>query len=339
MKISIALCTYNGDRFLHEQLASIQKQSRLPDELVICDDMSTDRTTAIAQEFAASAPFPVRVLVNERNLGSSKNFERAIGLCSFSDGIIVLSDQDDVWAEEKLSVIEDAFRKRSEICVVFSDAEVVGHDLRPRGSRLWDDLKFSKKERREVELGQAIHVLLRHNVVTGATMAFRAELRPLILPIPDYVVHDGWIALLAAVVGQVKIIARPLIRYRQHGGNQIGVEKFSIHERIQRPGDRAIRDTKTVLRQYEQAIARLQKLSLPGFAPGLLDSFSRKVQHVRLRASIALREPGWIRRMMSEVLRGRYHRYSIGWWSIGHDLVKCSLARTSRPRKDSNSTG
>src|ERR1019366_197610 len=94
-RISVALCTYNGERFLSQQLASIGKQTRLPDELVVCDDSSTDRTVAIVREFAASVSFPVRVFENQRNLGSAANFERAIRLC---DGdLIALSDQDDIW--------------------------------------------------------------------------------------------------------------------------------------------------------------------------------------------------------------------------------------------------
>lgn len=327
MKISVALCTYNGERFLYEQLASIQAQSRQPDELVICDDVSSDRTMTIAREFAANASFPVRIFVNDRTLGSSKNFERAIELCGCSDGIIVLSDQDDVWVQEKLAMIEDSFRNFPETNVVFSNAEVVDHDLQLKGYRLWDAVKFSKKERREVESGQAIRVLLRHNVVTGATMAFRAELCPLVLPVPEGVVHDAWIALLAAVAGQMRIIPYPLIFYRQHGANQIGVTELSLIERIRRPCERAIREARTALCQYEQAHARLKKTPLPCATPALLDDFSQKVEHVHQRISVALRERGWLGRMAAEIVRGRYHRYSVGWWSIGHDLIKCSFLR------------
>ena len=79
--ISIAMCTYNGEKFLSEQLASILRQSYLPDELVICDDKSQDGTTSIIEEFAAKAPFPVRLYKNEVNLGYKKNFEKAACLC------------------------------------------------------------------------------------------------------------------------------------------------------------------------------------------------------------------------------------------------------------------
>src|SRR4051794_15860948 len=95
---SVAMCTYNGARFIGAQLASVAAQTRTPDELIVCDDRSTDETVAIVQKFADSAPFRVRLHVNEENLGSTKNFERAVSLCE--GDLIALCDQDDVWLPE-----------------------------------------------------------------------------------------------------------------------------------------------------------------------------------------------------------------------------------------------
>src|SRR6266704_3029265 len=100
-QISIALCTYNGARFLPEQLESIAAQTRLPDEMVVCDDRSADETTDIIRTFAKNALFPVRLEINEQKLGSTKNFEKAIRLCHGE--IIAPADQDDVWNPQKLS--------------------------------------------------------------------------------------------------------------------------------------------------------------------------------------------------------------------------------------------
>src|ERR687885_1327551 len=101
MKVSVAMCTYNGAAFLREQLQSLAAQARTPDELVVCDDASADATVRVVREFAAAAPFPVRLTVNERNLGSTKNFERAISLCA--GDLVALSDQDDLWLPAKLA--------------------------------------------------------------------------------------------------------------------------------------------------------------------------------------------------------------------------------------------
>ena len=100
---SVAMCTYNGARFLGAQLASVAAQARAPDELVVCDDRSTDETARVVEEFAAAAPFRVRLHVNERNLGTTRNFERAVSLCE--GDLIALSDQDDVWAEGRGPVV------------------------------------------------------------------------------------------------------------------------------------------------------------------------------------------------------------------------------------------
>src|SRR5215217_714545 len=110
-KFSVAMCTYNGARFVAEQLASIAAQTRPPDELVVCDDRSTDATIAYVREFARTAPFPVRIFENEKNVGSTKNFERALELCE--GDFIAFGDQDDVWLPEKLRKLEDALANES----------------------------------------------------------------------------------------------------------------------------------------------------------------------------------------------------------------------------------
>ena len=100
-RISVAMCTYNGEKYLHQQLASIAQQTRLPEEMVVCDDCSSDSTPEIIEEFARTVPFPVRFFRNPQNLGSTKNFEKAIGLCT--GDMIALCDQDDIWMPEKLA--------------------------------------------------------------------------------------------------------------------------------------------------------------------------------------------------------------------------------------------
>ena len=117
------MSTYNGAAYLPEQLASLVAQVRQPDELVICDDYSTDQTQTIIHEFSATSPFPVHTYLNEQNLGSTRSFERAIGLCT--GDVIALCDQDDVWRNDKLKLIEEAFTNAPAVGLVFSDAEIV----------------------------------------------------------------------------------------------------------------------------------------------------------------------------------------------------------------------
>jgi glycosyltransferase involved in cell wall biosynthesis len=160
LKISVALCMYQGSAWIQEQLASVAAQTRPPDEVVVCDDASHDDGCALVRAFAARAPFPVRLYENPGNLGFVKNFERAIGLCS--GDVIALCDQDDVWAPEKLETLERAFADDPRLGLCFSDAELVAADLSGTGKSLWDAV-FSRAERREVHAAQ-LHCR-RHNGV------------------------------------------------------------------------------------------------------------------------------------------------------------------------------
>jgi glycosyltransferase involved in cell wall biosynthesis len=223
--ISIALCTYNGARFLEAQLESYLVQTRLPDELVVCDDASTDATSDILAGFAKRAPFPVRIERNPTRLGSTKNFDKAIGLCAGE--LIATSDQDDVWLPEKLALSEAAFDIEPHRGLVFSDAEVVDEELRPLGHTMWDAISLGRLPRWRVRRDHAFEVLLRQWLVTGATMTFRSDYLPLIRPIPENWIHDGWIAFIIGAVAPVGLIDAATVKYRQHAAQQIGGKKLS----------------------------------------------------------------------------------------------------------------
>jgi len=120
--ISIALATYNGAAFLASQLQSLAAQSHLPFELVVTDDQSSDDTVRIIESFAASAPFPVRIHVNDARLGWRANFVKAVGLCQ--GDLISLCDQDDVWYPDKLATVTAAFTDPS-VLLVYHNADLI----------------------------------------------------------------------------------------------------------------------------------------------------------------------------------------------------------------------
>ena len=223
MRLSIALGTYNGAVYLKEQLESFAVQTRPPDEVVISDDRSTDETLRLIEEFAATADFPVRLSVNESNLGIAKNFEKAISLCR--GDVILLSDQDDVWHSDKLESVERIFEAKPQLSLVFSNAEVVDETLKPFPETLFDRLQFNGRNQRLVKSGRALDMQLRVNRVCGFTVAFRANFKELVLPISGNgpLIHDGWIVLLIAAAGEIDFINRPLVKYRQHSGQQCGL--------------------------------------------------------------------------------------------------------------------
>src|SRR3954469_465099 len=154
MNLSIAMGTYNGAVYLNEQLESIAAQTRTPDELVISDDQSTDDTLTLIEEFAATAGFPVRLSINESNLGTAKNFEKAIGLCR--GDVIMLSDQDDVWHSDKLESVERMFAAKPQLSLVFSNAELVDETLGRFDETLFDLVDFNGEKQRLVRSGRAL---------------------------------------------------------------------------------------------------------------------------------------------------------------------------------------
>jgi glycosyltransferase involved in cell wall biosynthesis len=247
------MCTYNGARYLREQLDSIAGQTRRPDELVVCDDGSTDQTLAILEGFAATAAFPVRIHVNRAPLGTPKNFERAIGLAT--GAAIALADQDDVWYPHKLERLEQELARSKGIGLVFSDADVVDDRLRPAGCRLSQALRAFERHRRLIARGRLFEALVRDNLVTGCTAAFRSDYKDLVIPVPAACAHDSWAALVIAAVADVARIDAPLLAYRQHAGNQSGLARYREKHA---PGPRTNKPAAEKLRQIERRASRLR---------------------------------------------------------------------------------
>jgi len=328
-RVSIALCTYNGERYLDDQLQSILEQTRKPDELVICDDGSTDGTAEVVRRFIERVPFKVVFLINESNLGSTKNFEKAITQCT--GDIIFLADQDDVWLPQKIELTESEFNADENVGLVFSDAELVDGDLRSLNERMWD-YSFPLNRRKKAERSAFYRTLLQANTVTGATAAFRSKFVQEFVPIPDDVpllIHDGWLALVISFMSEVVFINKPLIQYRQHTMQQIGVNRSDRQagitpERLE-AGLIESRQHWTVLdeiskrvhlvphfvnsREIEEAIGK--NLS---FAAG-------RVIHLENRSKILNGEGRRIPIIMRELWTGRYSLYSNGWFSAIKDLI------------------
>jgi glycosyltransferase involved in cell wall biosynthesis len=325
VSISVAMCTFNGSRFLPAQLQSIRGQGRLPEELVICDDRSTDGTEAIISDFAQDAPFAVRVVRNNQNLGSTRNFEKAISLCE--GNIVALADQDDVWYPYKLQQIERAFLGPNPPVAAFSDADLIDENSRPQG-RLWHSFLFRRREQTRFANGDALKILIKHPVVTGATLAFRREFFSLLSPIPADQVHDTWIAFLLAACGRVLPLAQPLMQYRKHTGQQIGPGHATLLDRFRQA-------EKTGPEFYRNEIARFREISqrlkerysdFPDAACAV-EEIEKKISHREFRAGLPRAGGERIPRIVREMANGGYWHYSEGWQSIAKDMVGIAAKR------------
>jgi glycosyltransferase involved in cell wall biosynthesis len=318
MNVSVAMCTFNGATYLRAQLDSIVAQTRLPDELVIFDDCSGDATRTILEAFSVSAPFPVSVHYNEHNLGSTRNFESAIRACQGE--AIALTDQDDVWRPHKLQILEQRLAASSDVGCVFSDALVVDERLRSLGYTLWQSIRFTPKEQRQLEEARTYEVLLKHSVVTGATMMFRAEFRDKFLPIPESWIHDGWIALMIGSVARLFPEPLPLIDYRQHPAHRIGTNNSLLIE-ARTAGDSHLETLRRRIIQFEAAYDRLQKMDEVDQHADLLERVQTKIQHVRARSDSSTSLLRWLTILLCELLTGRYARYSSGLLSFLKDIA------------------
>jgi glycosyltransferase involved in cell wall biosynthesis len=208
--ISIAMATYNGERFLEKQLSSLSEQVRLPDELVICDDASTDRTQEILAQFAKRSPFPVRLVINDHRLGYRDNFLKAASICT-SD-YIAFCDQDDIWLPDKLSVVSRYLD--SDRCILLQHGyRLIDGD----GNSISYDMKYARSGREalwRINFGftQVFHrSLLEFSHLWGSSVDIFAEGG-----------HDGWIAFLASLYDKTIVIDDVLVYYRQHNTNVSG---------------------------------------------------------------------------------------------------------------------
>ena len=315
--ISIAMCTCNGARFVREQLQSIATQSTLPDEVLICDDASSDQTREMVEQFAAHSPVPVRLLRNSTALGCTRNFERAIRLCAGE--IIVLADQDDVWKPEKLAVMAEVFAANPGAGYVFSDAEMVNENGRPLGFSLWDTVGFKP---RSFIPSRQVAMLLQRNRVTGAAMAFRSALRAILLPIPPAWGHDHWLALLGSIFTFGVPIPLQLFLYRRHLAQQLGCGKDTFLQKVKtslatEPDYYAKTAAMAELHQRAASCARSAHCPLAN-----LQLVAEKELHLSRRALIrSARGLARLARLLNEAASGRYQRFSFSWGSVMRDLV------------------
>ncbi len=255
MSISVAMCTYNGSKFLLEQLTSIANQTQAVDELVVCDDCSTDNTVEIIGQFAKTVTFPVRVFVNSTNLGSNRNFEKCLSLCQ--NEIIILCDQDDVWLPQKVEKICVCFTTNKHIDGVFSNANIIDEHSNLTGQTAWEAVSFGTKAQNLWKNGQAFDILLKGYVVTGATLAIRRYILPEILPVPTLIkelIHDGWIALWLSIDNRIMMVEEPLVLYRQHTSQQVGfgtqTQKIGFLDRFSRPRSQK---SESILKKYHDS--------------------------------------------------------------------------------------
>lgn len=220
--ISVAMCTYNGERFVEEQIDSILKQDFPIDQLVIFDDCSTDNTFAILQKYKDRYPDKIELHRNEYNCGFLNNFERALIECQ--GDYIFFSDQDDIWHKDKTSKAIQ-FLKANNMLGVFTDARLMDSHSICHGKKLFDAIGFNQVLNILRVNNLFEYMAICGNMITGATLVITKKAKDIVLPfrVSKGVYHDMWIGLRLAQMNKLGYMNETLIDYRIHESQQIGV--------------------------------------------------------------------------------------------------------------------
>jgi len=325
-KVSVAIGTHNGARFIEEQLRSILNQTVPPDEIVISDDASTDGTIQVARSVlekhesrVRGVTSTLRVIENTVALGIAANFQQAL-MASTGD-LIALSDQDDVWEPGRLETALREFSSRPELDLLHSNAILVDAHGEPIGGTLFDAIEISEEIRRQIHDGRAFKVLMRRNVVTGATVVIRRRLLLRAVPFPSSWLHDEWLAIVAAATGTSDLSEAPLVRYRQHGGNEIGARRLNFVSKIQRMLEPGGSRTARLVARAGELVDRFAS-GAPEVSPEVLAAARDKLAHEQVRSSLKPHRAARIIPLLREWGTGRYNTYGRGAADLARDVLQ-----------------
>lgn len=250
--IDILLAAYNGEKYLSQQIDSILAQSDSEWHLYICDDGSDDRTYDIALDYARRYPERITAQKNEAPSGSAcANF---MGMLKQSRAeYVMFSDQDDFWQPDKIRLTLEKMKEMEQAygdcpLLVHTDMEIVDSELNRISPSFMRFQGLNPK-------CDTLNRLLCQNNVTGCTVMMNRALAELVrdAPAADMLMHDWWIALVAAAFGQIGFVDKPLSKYRQHGGNQLGAVNNGNIAGVKRIVKNSVYTKKRVSATYEQA--------------------------------------------------------------------------------------
>jgi rhamnosyltransferase len=272
--VTIVLSSYNGEKFIAEQIESIRQQTHTVWKLLVRDDGSSDRTTDILQAFSQMDDRIILLPDHKGNLGPAASFGVLLEYAlSTGAGYVAMADQDDVWSPTKITRELELMRRaedqsgESSPILVHTDLTVVGEDL-----RLIDRSYLAYQGLRHVA-DSPLGTLLIQNFVTGCTALINRPLLQLAVPLPRVIMHDWWLALCAAALGQICYLPEPTVLYRQHGTNAIGSagRRKALWRSLRKPVDSWLQAGVVIEKALEQAreltkrVERDERRSSAGF--------------------------------------------------------------------------
>ena len=297
-QIDILLPTYNGEKFLCEQIDSILHQTHKKWRLIIRDDVSCDGTQSLIDKYKRLYPDKVFIINNE---SSKKGIVGSIQdlLGSSTAPYVAFCDQDDVWCKDKLEIQIAKMKELESLhggdfpILIHTDLVVVNNELKVLDSSFWNYLHLSPGKMK------SLNRTLVHNCITGCTVMINRELIKKSLPIPDDVImHDWWLALVAVAEGRIYSINNSTVNYRQHGGNDTGATHWNLHYITGSIFSKSRYHKAQLHKTYKQACALLSS--------NILSPENRLI----VERYVAMYEMGWLKRRL-EMVRMGFYKYGI----------------------------
>lgn len=200
--VSIALCTFNGEKFIKEQLDSLLNQTYDNLEIIVIDDASTDLTASILKEYSTIYP-QLQIHFNTKNIGFNENFKKAIRLCK--GAYIAVSDQDDIWLPQKIQILVNQIGKNQ---LIYHDSEFIDEHGK--------SLKMKTSTHHLFAEGSCSESFLYFNCVSGHAILFQRDLAKMLDFLPQDMYYDWWLAYSAACTAKIKALDDVLVKHRKH---------------------------------------------------------------------------------------------------------------------------
>lgn len=259
MKVSVALCTYNGEEYLSYQLETIMNQTVIPDELIICDDRSSDQTMDILSTYQEKYPQILKVFQNENNLGFIKNFEKALYLCT--NEIIIISDQDDTWEKDKIEETVRFFNENPQFDGVFHDLKLMNEkDIQPSYLN-WKNISYEDITKDIQENKLFVSLVNKGSFILGCALAIRKSVLEN-YGIKDFpIAHDYFIVQKLSIKNKLGFIPKALSSYRLHPGQVYGLRYNSEKNQNEEQLSKSQQYFKDYVWPYLKATERFQEIN------------------------------------------------------------------------------
>lgn len=299
--VGVIIATYNGEKYVEEQLRSICKQTRKPDFVLVTDGGSNDLTVvkcaAITKEFPGIA---WKIMTSDARLGVKENFLR--GIKNITGDYIFFADQDDIWYPNKIERMLEKFHSDSRYSVVISDADIVDATARKTGITQWQSIGFTHRSISNNDV--LVSEMFRRNICTGMCMAYRNGAFNYESIASDNMLHDEAIGWFGVLKGRLGVLDEQLAAYRQHGENAVGSKRRSPFKSLGNMKDKVKTSSNRTRNKYVDLEKKYHATKYEG-------AFLEAIEFYETRCEIFDGNKGKVlKNMFSCVLRGRYRRFT-----------------------------